>query len=808
MRHVLTAQRRRCAAVAPAFLVLLALLSGCSRDLALPSPPTSPALTGFSPTAAYAGQLVRVTGTHFDADPAGNTVNFAHGSVRGIRFDGEELVARVPADAGDGAITVANRDGTSEPSATPFDYLGLGQPRRGQVVSSAPILHHPRRVHSVYYSTFLESPLYGSRDGTSVGLVGYGSGSKGPDPFVSATAAAPWRNLLVYTVDDATGTNVTIVDEVDGTWKTVRLEGVKPWRIVPVRGPTLAQDQLVSFQKNAALEETMAVWNLDGLRAATPITAPIEEGVISLATPEGTWIVAEITGPVDTGDGRIAAVASVVGAGSALGIALIDFRGRPDQFFLPPSGRTIEASTSDRYFDGLAAGVRGTGRSSALAFALDGGRVGYFDLDWLADPAPPSSNVEVRGTYSAAPVKGLAISSLNVVTGQVLVIATKPEDDLVLGIDFSVALNSVLWGLPTAGAARLTVDHYLSSVVWVANDRDNEVQVVNAATGRQVGRISFDVAPTSIGASTGLAFSPADPLDFATTDELYLFAGNPAGVLIHPLGFGQQSCAWRPPAATALVRDPASRVVWGASAGSASTDPMEIANLSGVQPALVAATPPGQPMAAAFAGGSFVVGHDGGLTAFAGTTATGTWAPTLADPAYPPVWYSLGAAPTGELFAAGSWDLVDRVQLWLPADITSTGAPLAGWSPGFDYVDWAAWLEDGLWVQHTDYATWTVSRLALSGSSLVEEEKVTPVEPFGLVGMLIGPTPNGRALVAWENRFGGGSALRLFSADPATAFAETMYVALEGTVVGVAFDSSGEHAFVVTRGPDRIVTID
>lgn len=795
--HAFTASRR--AAVA----TLLALgLAGC-RDLALPSPPTSPTRPAFQPASAFAGQLLRITADHLDPDATANTVSFAYASARGIRFEGADLVVRVPADAGDGSITVANREGTSEPSSSAFDYLGFGQPRRGQIVSEAPILHHPRRLHSLYYRTFIESQLYGTRDGNLAGLVGYGTDTRGPDPYVSTSASAPWRSLLVSSLDDAMGTTVTLVDQVGGTWRQAHLDGVHPWRLVAVRGVTQADDLLVSFQySDVEGRDTLAAWKIDALWSAPPVTTPfIAEQVVTLETPEGPVTVTGLTGPADTGDGRIAAVVSTVGE-SRLGIGIVDFRGRSDYYFLPPGTEELDARVSDSGFDGLAAAPRGPGLSSALVFALEQGRVGYLDFDFLGVP-PIADNVLVLGTYSAAPVTGLVLSAIP--GGKAYAIATKPDDDLVLGMDF--AGGAIAWGLPTAGARHGVVDHARSSVVYVANDRDNDVLVVNTETGRQIGRLRFDVAPTSVSVGAGAAFTPADPLDPYTTDEVYLVAGNPAAVLVHPLGFGQQASAWRPAWPAALARDPSSRDVWGAAEGAGVADAMPIAQLSGVAPAFATGTTPvGLPSVATHAGGHFVVGHDGGLTAVAGGAVIGTWAP----PAQPQ-FYNLGATPDGELVVAATWDAVDRVQLWDPAQIGATGAPLAEWTAAVtEYVDWAAWLEDGLWAQHTDYSvpSSTVSRLARSGPSLVEAQAVTPVEPFGLVGMFVGTTPNGRALVAWENRAGGGTAMRLFSADPATGFAEIAYVALEGNLVGVAFDASGEHAYVVTQSPDRIVTVD
>jgi hypothetical protein len=802
MRSVTPAPTRHPLVLAWAIGVLT--LAGCSLDLDLPGAPTGPTVTAFSPTSAYAGELVRVTGSHFEADAPANTVSFALASARGVRWDGAELVVRVPADAGDGPIAVSSRDGTSAPSGATFGYRGLGEPRRGQVVSSESILHHPLRVHSAGGTTFVESQLYGSRDGAGNGLVKYGLGSTGPDPFVSATAAAPWRSLVIYSVDDAAGTTVTLVNQSLQTWRQVVLAGVQPWRVVPVRNASLPggpKDLLVTFQTNALGEETVAAWALDDLLATPAVTAPaVGETPIQLATPEGPLVVASLTGAVDTGDGRVVAVASIVGQGDALGIVVIDFdSARSDYFFYPAAPRTIAASAADRYFQGLASAVQPATASPLIGFALDGGRVGLLDLAALTAPPIPG-NVIVVGTYSSAPVVGIAMSVVTTPTAQVLAVATKPDDDLVIGVEGTG--GGVAWGLPTRGARRVVVDGSSPWVVWVVNDEDNEAQVVNARTGRQVGRVSFDVAPTLTnawaGPSTGLAYSPADPADPLTADELYLSAGNPAAVLVHPIGFGQQACAWRPASAAALVRDPASRAVWGATAGA----PIAIADLSGIPPAPVMGAPDGEPYAAAFAGSDLVIGHDSGLTAVSGGTVTGTWSPAWS--ASPPLFYALGATPGGEVFAAGSWDYVDRVQLWPPDQITGTGAPVAEWLAA-DYVEWAAWLEDGLWVQHTDYSTWGVTHLEVSSGAFVETETVTPVDP---IGYFVGTTPNRRALVRWEYRFGGGSAIRLFSADPATGFAETMYVPLEGTVVGATFDSTGERLYVVTQAPDRVVTID
>lgn len=796
------------ASLAAAFALTLA---GCSRDLALPGLPSGPSLAGFAPAAGYAGQLLRVTGTHFEADAAANTVHFAHASARGERFDGGDLLVRVPADAGDGPITVSNRDGTSAASAEAFDYLGLGELRRGQIIGREPILHHPLRVHAVAGQLLVESALL-RLDGTQRhGLVQYGAPNAFPE-FVSASAAAPWRNELLTSIDDGAGTTVTVWPmDGAGPARIHRIPGVQPWRILPARlSSDPAQDLLVTFQLEDGLE-TLRTFSLDesahgGHDHSGGIPQPLP--AVLGATPLG---LVAVVGPSDVGDGRVVLVARDPGTGAGRLAVVSLTTGAVQKTIDPPSPHVLSYDAGDRYYDRLAAGPGAAGGHLAAA-ALDDGWVMLVDLDDLA--SPPGSFIDLVSTYSTSRVGGLALAATGGTGPRTLVLATKPDDDLVLGIEASWA--SVAWGLPTRGARRVAA---VGTVAWVANDDDNEVQVVNPDLGRQVGRLTFDVSPGTFGMdgypdpAGGLAFAPADPSDPWSADALYLMALAPTAILRWPLGASEPACALaRDEVLMQVAWDATERVAWG-TARALYADPLRALAFTdaytGRSPAAIPI--PGATWAhrIVFPGGHAVVAHDGGLSALAGDVVAGSVDVTADDSS--PAWGAVGAAPGRLVWLTGTWDGADHAQLWSPGAIAAGGAPTAEWTAGptDPWILWGVWLEDGLWVDTWDGASPpAMVRLDRDGAALVPAVSVTPAASASF--LTIPPaalSPNGRKLVTWEFR-GLDTALRIFSADPATGFAERGYVPLEGTITGAAFDATGERLYVLTQRPDRIVTLD
>jgi hypothetical protein len=810
MRSV-TPAPARCALVLASALGLA--LAGCSLDLDLPGEPTSPTVTGFSPPAAYAGQLLQLQGGHFAADAAENTVNFAHASVRAEGWAGSDLLVRVPGDAGDGPITVSNREGTSAATAEPFAYRGLGELRRGQLLSTEPILHHPLRVHAVAGGVFIESALLRLEGTQRHGLVQYGSPAAFPGAVSTSATGGPW-NTLYYTVDDATGAFLTAVP-MDGTTPptTVHLD-VHPWRILPVRvsetDPT--QDLLVVFDLDPVAGErisTLALADLSPVLAPTalafPATDPVSPNVPLTA----------ISSPADVGDGRVIAIARdpVSGAGLVVVVSVAD--GSVVNHLHAPGSRVITLNAGDRYGDGLAAIAHGAGSHTAVV-ALDTGWVGLVNLGALPTPTAhhePSHDwtayVDLVGTYSSAAVRGIAttIAIGASAAARPVAIVTKPDDDLVLGIEISSA--SVAWGLPTRAAWRLAAR---DGIAWVANDADNELQVINADLGRQVGRLAFDVAPGTFDAfgdpdpAGGLVFAAADPLDPFSVDTLFVMALSPPAILKRPLdSYEPASCLFRDETLTQVAWDAASRTPWGLER-ALYADPLRALAFTGASPATVPIAGAAGARRIVFTPSGAVVAHDAGLAAIA--TGGGAVAGSVA--VTDPIWGSVAPAPDGRVWLTGTWDGADHVQLWSHADVATGGAPDAEFTADPTlWIFWGVWLEDGLWVDTWDgVSDPAMVRLVESGGVLQSAETVTPAAAGSF--LLIPPaavSPNGRTLVMWEYR-GLDTALRLFSADPSTGFAELGYIPLDGTITGAAFDDTGERLYVVTQAPDRVVIID
>ena len=137
---------------------------------------------------------MRLRGRGLDPEAGANVVGFAGATARGLRFDGDALVVRVPADAGSGPVIVTNGRGTSDPFGA-FVYLGLGEPRRRAIGARRELLHLPSAVHGVGDDVFLHSALYG-------GLVKASDGAF-ETPGAVLSAAAPWKGALYFTALDA-----------------------------------------------------------------------------------------------------------------------------------------------------------------------------------------------------------------------------------------------------------------------------------------------------------------------------------------------------------------------------------------------------------------------------------------------------------------------------------------------------------------------------------------------------------------------------------------------------------------------------
>jgi len=778
---------RRCRV---ALLLAAALaLAGCARDLELPGVPSSPTLAGFTPSAAHAGELLRVSASHLEADASANTVNFAHASARGERWLGGELVVRVPADAGDGAITVSNREGTSAASGAAFGYLGLGEPRRIQVASANPILHRPLGVYAVGGDVVMHSSLY-------VGLAWAGNSTfttpalTTADGFPSPSAADPWQGpggALYYATFEPAKTAFTIT-RVDAATGVATHSADLPGGFVPVQLVPMDWLGLLAVLGNEDGAERLGAYQLSDL---TEQYAPADYGI-------DTW---SFFGAADVGDGRLV-IADYDGV-EGLTLALVDVGGAlpgaagSAQVLAAPAAAGLTTASS-----GLTPLAVGRAMSAApgvmagdhlAAVALDDGNVAVADLDGGA-PA----FLHFIETWSAAEVESIAAAPadgpLGGATG--VAVATKTGDGLSLGID--LATGEVRWSVEGNAPKVASVD---GPIAFIAHDGDNDVTVVNLATGGRIGRVNLDVRPgvSRFGFDAVAGFVPTDAVD---GDLLFPSSAFP-GLLRFSTSTGEPALVSRGPAFDFVNADLASGDAWATtsdarvgiwSAGDWSTEAS--VSLPGVAVARTASQ-----------GTSLAVAHDGGLSLLDGSTAVGT----VAIPGTTSPWFhALGFTATDDVWLVVDLDsgLGSQVQRWPAAALAAGGAPTTWTVPGTDgpsptvTVQTAARLEDGLWV------FWE----GPSGSfGTLLDESLSPVRTVATNADLRdiqAISPNGRLLVQREAGATLGYVIRFFRADPDAGFPTEQVLVFPENVTGFAFDAAGERLYVLTQGPDRVVTID
>lgn len=766
-------------------------LGGCSRDLELPAPPASPSVTGFTPAAAFGGQLLRIHGQHFDPIATENLVDFASGSARAERFDGTDLVVRVPAEAGDGPITVASRKGRSASSRDAFDYLGLGEPAFLAVASQSPILQRPRAVFSIGADVILDSALYG-------GLVWAGSGTFAT-PAIERSASDPDLGLLYFVYVDLVDGPQLVVRDAVGTETRVGLPDV-PHQILPLAGRNL----VLTFRTSDAGVEVVSGWN------ATTLAPVFSEAAYGVGSFEGA---------ADVRDGR-AVVAGLELDFDPLApmLFVVDFRTAPNppipavEFICPnsfpdpagPPGGPCppELGTNSSLRVPLAAVAR-NGVTFAVAATADGNLV----MADVVDSYPEPVYTGLVETFSPAPVESIAIGSGGFVT-----VATKPAAGYAFGFDFSPGSPLVGWTIddrprPTAVTTvpQQTVMG-MTDLAFIASDSDNDVVVVNTSTGRKIGRVNFDVAPAAADYDGAAAYLPAaSGLD---GDLVFPSTAFP-GLLRVPTGAEDlPSAVSRAAGVDVLAAAPEAGALWAGIGGVAPRVDGWLGYAGGSWTAsfsvpLAAQTSNAPSLRLAARGTVAVVGYESGLSLIDGASPPASAPVAAAVPgATSTEFLALGFTPTGDV-----WALVDRgvdvqAQLWTEGAIASAGAPSATWTvPGTPLG--AAWLEDGLWVFLLDGNSMPVATL-LDGGLIAARTVAVGDRLRGITAI----SPNGRLLVYREAPGSLGFPVRFFRADPDAGFPEEGSLVLTDKVVGFAFDGTGERLFVLTQGPDRIVTID
>src|SRR5512133_248767 len=633
MRSVTAAPARRFAAPFALAAIACAALAACSFDLELPALPSSPTVSGFSPGSALAGQLVRVTGSHFAAVASENTVNFANASARAERFDGGDLLVRVPANAGDGPITVANLEGTSRASSAAFDYLGLGEPGRLQVASSTPILQHPRAVLAYPApEVALDSSLFG-------GLLFLGNPSFAT-PTVLLSADAPGLGLAYYVYDAGGRVMLDALEVASATKKaSIELPGI-PKKLLHLAGRNI----LLAFGEDDVGAAVVAAYNASTL---AQLLAPVPYGV------EGFW------GAADLRDGRV--VVAGFDANYDVVLFLLDLRTLPA---LPPA--PVQFGCAGSYTGAcppmfnapgdlvpLAAADNGTG-TVYVAAPLDDGNAAVASLSTGA----PTFDTLVD-TFSPTLIESIVASS-----STPIFVATKPADDLALAFGSNGALHWFVDAAnPTVAASvNLPGIGVLPAVdyAFVAGDGDNSVLVVDMATGQRVSRISFDVQPRAGGYADAAAFVPS--ATGGDGDVVFPATAFP-GLVRLPLGTDPPTAISRTASIQAVAVASETATLWAAASGAPPQVEGWVGFSDGIYAQYVRAALAADPQRIAAHGTTVVVGHGAGLSLVDSSVQQAGVADAAAIPGIAaPTFLGLGFTPEGKVWALVTGGSVTEVQ--------------------------------------------------------------------------------------------------------------------------------------------------
>jgi hypothetical protein len=762
---------------AAAAAALAALLSGCSFDLSLPSGDVA-RVTGITPRSAFAGQVLAVSGSGFESDPESNVVVFARATARAFALVNGTLLVRVPVDAETGTVGVTTRYGTSA-AFDGFTYLGAGQLARGEVVSEIRLVHAARRMFAIDGRVFLDSTLASgvlSLDDPSFFAPGGGR-------QVPTTGGGAVYTMDVFG-DSAVSTNKWLRRVVAATGETTQrlLDQDRFDNVGYVQ--RAAGDRLVGLGPDPSDPGHLAAFALDPLTLADlgpPTALPV---YLSSA-------------PQDAGQGVLALFA-LPASGQAPVLALLDTSGASPVYRPVASGAHV--LDRDTLALGVGTGPRGPGFDASLhrlaAVGLSNGSVAIADLD---APTPAFVGPEID-THSPSAIEALLF------TGGGLLVATKPGDGVVLGID--LATRTVAWAVAAQQPTRMAL---AGGLVHVAQRTDDALLVIDPLAGRLVGAVRARVEPGTFDGWGGISFQAgaSDPyLAQYLADAPYIVIGHPRALLRYSLGIVQPIVAGLPfePSLTGVS---SYGTIW--AAGASALAPPDLSSPD-VYP--MAATP----RRFAFEPGWIVVGHDAGVSLVRGDDTLGgqIWAGATLDA---PVFRDVGFLPQGAAWAAveipdpGSggvrrWALLGyTVQALQAGDGTLRGIWITG-ADGTGQFGAAAVFEDGLWLFGVTSAGASYAGLvdpAWNATGAAGIDRLVSYAPIVSNAVV---SPNRRTFVHWERNFRGGSDLYVRSADPETTFAALAFVHLPGQVSGMTFDDRGERLFVLTGEPDSLVVLE
>jgi hypothetical protein len=412
----------------------------------------------------------------------------------------------------------------------------------------------------------------------------------------------------------------------------------------------------------------------------------------------------------------------------------------------------------------------------SVAAFLDGDKnLRTIDLD-AATPSFDPGAIDTRALVEVA--SGLAAA------GPWLAVSKRTEN-LILGID--LASRAIGWSVSTPAPGPATS---AGTIFQVASLGSNDALEIDSATGVVHARRDLGLFPGRPAIVGGLAACPASRCGI---DELDIVTDYPSGL---------------------LVTTPTGAQAWGQDTGSGTTDPtlfgVAISQavrwtwgdkwLSDSSSAAVM-TVSGSILGMAGSSDSAWVLHGGGLTRLEAGVDLGT-APFLAEEAQGPLDLPGGrAALAWRAPGATDWEvaIVSRAQVIAgspPASLT-----LARPATALFLLDGVPWVASG----------GTAGGVTQNAVDALQEvagaaPRVTQHVPLDFaLSQVVARSPNGQMLVqVWP----GTGDIYLVRADPLAGFPLLSTISVDGRVTGFAFDESGETAYVVTRVPERLVTLE
>jgi hypothetical protein len=413
---------------------------------------------------------------------------------------------------------------------------------------------------------------------------------------------------------------------------------------------------------------------------------------------------------------------------------------------------------------GLAVATLANGHRIALAIEGEG-NLATADLD-VAPPAfdPTPIPLSVLVDYPS----GLAA------TGSRVAISKRLED-LVLGIDLET--RTFAWSLTTPAPGPASGD---GPLLRVGGAETNDVLEIEASTGILLARRDFGFFPGTVGGADGVTFCP--PAECGPL-ELRVVTNYPVGVLETTASSAERTGSGRSfPTILGVANVGGDAWSWSSNWIEGPDGYVDLPTWT-----IFRVVPD--------ATGAWLL-HADGLSRFEGGVVVGTSPLAISghDDTRQPI-----ALPGGGVAAAwqdaGGW----HVAAWSRADVVGG---VTREIVDLPYEADVLFVSDGVpWVIASgfDQGSFVNVALRIAGPPVEVLEQLPLTQPAWDV---VAISPNGRMLVRRTS-----SGIQLLRADPAADLPLLKEVTVAGAIGGVAFDTTGENAWVVTRVPEALILL-